>query len=206
MENKLQELTQKLYDEGLAKGRQQADTIVAEARETAEKILSEAKYEADRIRKQARTEADDLHKNTLTELSLAGKQAVSQLKVEISELIVEKTLGDSVREASLDAKFIKEILVAVASNWNNGATGSVTLQALLPESGREKLDKALAADSAGLLDKGIEVGYSDEVKTGFKIGPKDGGYYISFTDESFNALLREYLRPKVRELLFGNDR
>ncbi|MCC8019411.1 MAG: hypothetical protein LIO85_06535 [Rikenellaceae bacterium] len=206
MENKLQELTQKLYDEGLAKGRQQADSLVAEACESAEKILSEARYEADRIRKQARTEADDLHKNTLTELSLAGKQAVAQLKGSISDLIVEKSLGGSVKDATLDAQFIKDILVSVASNWNNSATGSVTLQALLPEADLQKLDKALAASSAGLLDKGLEVGYSDEVKTGFKIGPKDGGYYISFTDESFNALLREYLRPKVRELLFGNDR
>ena len=32
MENKLQQLTQKLYDEGLEKGRAEADRLVAEAR------------------------------------------------------------------------------------------------------------------------------------------------------------------------------
>lgn len=206
MENKLQELTQKLYDEGLAKGRQQADNLLAETREKADKILSEANYEADRIRKQARTDSEDLHKNTLTELNLAGKQAIAQLKSSISELIVEKSTGDSAKQASLDPQFIKEMLLSVAANWKNDSKGSVTLKALLPEGERSKLDAAVTASSKQLLDAGIEIGYSDEVKGGFKIGPRDGGYYISFTDESFDALLKEYLRPKVRELLFGTER
>ena len=53
-----------------------------------------------------------------------------------------------------------------------------------------------------LLDAGIEVGWSREVKTGFKIGAKEGGYYISFTDADLEALLGEYLRDKVYQLLF----
>ena len=53
-----------------------------------------------------------------------------------------------------------------------------------------------------LAKAGIEVGYSKEVKTGFKLGEKNGGYYISFTDESFDALLKEYLREKVSNMLF----
>jgi V/A-type H+-transporting ATPase subunit E len=40
------------------------------------------------------------------------------------------------------------------------------------------------------------------VKSGFKVGEKNGGYYISFSDESFEALLSGYLRDKVAELLF----
>jgi V/A-type H+-transporting ATPase subunit E len=53
-----------------------------------------------------------------------------------------------------------------------------------------------------LLSAGIEVGYSAEVKSGFKVGQKEGGYYISFTDEDFDALMKEYLREKVAELLY----
>ena len=53
-----------------------------------------------------------------------------------------------------------------------------------------------------LLAAGIEVGYSKEVKSGFKVGAKDGGYYISFSDADFDALLGEYLREKVSDMLF----
>lgn len=43
MENKLQELTKKLYDEGLEKGRAEADRLVGEAKNEAAKIVAEAR-------------------------------------------------------------------------------------------------------------------------------------------------------------------
>lgn len=46
------------------------------------------------------------------------------------------------------------------------------------------------------------MGYSKEVRTGFKVGAKGGSYYISFSDDDFEALLKEYLRGKISELLF----
>lgn len=42
MENKLQQLTQKLYDEGLEKGRAEADKLVADAKAEAREIVAEA--------------------------------------------------------------------------------------------------------------------------------------------------------------------
>ena len=42
MENKLQQLTQKLYDEGLEKGRAEADRLVAEAKKEAAKLTVRA--------------------------------------------------------------------------------------------------------------------------------------------------------------------
>ena len=53
-----------------------------------------------------------------------------------------------------------------------------------------------------LLAAGVEVGWSKEVKTGFKVGAKEGGYNISFADADIEALLAEYLRDKVFQLLF----
>ena len=110
--------------------------------------------------------------------------------------------GESVKSASLDPEFIREMLVSVAKNWNGADSGKVTLQALLPEDARAKLDAAFAKSARALLDAGIEVGWSKSVKTGFKVGAKEGGYYISFTDADLEALLGEYLREKVYQLLF----
>jgi V/A-type H+-transporting ATPase subunit E len=52
------------------------------------------------------------------------------------------------------------------------------------------------------LAEGVEVGYSERVKSGFKVAPKEGGYYISFTEEDFSALLAEYLKEKVTKMLY----
>ena len=102
----------------------------------------------------------------------------------------------------MDPAFIKEMLLSVAKNWNGADAGKVELKALLSEADRAKLDEAFGKSAQELLSAGIEVGYSKEVKTGFKVGAKEGGYYISFSDADFDALLGEYLREKVSDMLF----
>ena len=198
--NKLQELTKKLYNEGLEKGRSEADRLVADAKEEAARILADAKAEAQVIAKAAENRAEDIAKNAMTEISLAGKQAVAKIKSEIETLIVAKSAGEGVKAANLDAAFIKDMLLAVAKNWNNG--DKVELSAMLPEAKKAELDKAFAAATKALLAEGIEVGFSADVKSGFKVGEKNGGYYISFSDESLEALLGGYLREKVAQLIF----
>ncbi len=94
------------------------------------------------------------------------------------------------------------MLLSVAKIWNGADGGKVELKALLPEADRAKLDEAFGKSAQELLSAGIEVGYSKEVKTGFKVGAKEGGYYISFSDADFDALLGEYLREKVSDMLF----
>lgn len=66
MENKLQQLTQKLYDEGLEKGRAEAERLVAEAKTNAAKIVKEAEAQAAKILADANTKAQDVEKNAMT--------------------------------------------------------------------------------------------------------------------------------------------
>ena len=156
----------------------------------------------DEIVRKAQVKAEDVEKNTMTEITLAGKQAVAKIKTEIASLIVAKATAKGVQEAVVDPAFIKEMLVAVARNWNGADSGKVELKALLPEAERAKLDVAFTKCAAELLAAGVEVGYSKDVKSGFRVGAKDGGYYISFSDADVEALLGEYLREKVSEMLF----
>lgn len=202
MENKLQQLTQKLYDEGLEKGRAEAERLIAEAKAEAAKIVAEAHTEAGEIVRKSEAKSAEVEKNTLTEIALAGREAVARIKSEVAAVIVAKSAAAGVKAAAMDSDFIKEILISVAKNWNGKDSSKVELKALLPESERTKLDAAFEKSTKELLAEGVEVGYSKEVKTGFKVGAKEGGYYISFSDEDFNALLGEYLREKVFQLLY----
>lgn len=199
--NKLQELTQKLYNDGLEKGRSEAERLVADAKQQAAKILADAKAEADAVAKAAELRAEDIAKNAMTEIELAGRQAVSKIKTELVEAIVANTTGEAVKAAVVDAAFIKDMLLAVAKNWNS-ASADVSLKALLAEDKRAELDAAMKSATEELLKAGVEVGYTKDVKSGFKVGEKGGSYYISFTDESFDALFKEYLREKVSNMLY----
>ena len=110
MENtKLKELTERLYGEGLEKGRAEAERLVAEATATAAKIIADAKAEAAKIVKEAETKAADTAKNSMTEISLAGKQALAKIKTEIADAIIAKSVGAGVSAAVVDAQFVKSL-------------------------------------------------------------------------------------------------
>ncbi len=196
MDNKLQQLTRKLYDEGLEKGRNEAEKLVADAREEASKIVGDAKAEARHILNKAKTEAEDLRRNTVTELNMAGSQAIGKLKATIREMVTARALGKSVDQTAMDPAFVREVLVAAVKNWREGAA----VKAILPESMRAELDEKF--ERSVLNGDSVELQFSPGVKSGFRLAPRDGGYYIDFTDEAFDALLREYLRPKVDEILY----
>ena len=190
MENKLQQLTQKLYDEGLEKGRAEAERLVAEAKTNAAKIVKEAEAQAAKILAEANTKAQDVEKNAMTEISLAGKQALSKIKAEISSMIIAKSTAPAVKAATLDPEFVKQMLLTVAKNWSGADSSKNQLKALLPEAEQKAFEATFEAASK-------------EVRTGFKVGAKDGGYYISFSDQDFDALLKEYLRDKVYKMLYN---
>lgn len=205
MENKLEQLTRKLYDEGLSKGRAEAAGVLAEAESEAKKIVSDAHHEAEAILRDAERKASELKKNTETEVMLASRQSIGRLKEMIREMIVARVVTPATNEAAMDPGFIREVLTEVARNWNGPSADRIELKALLPEGMRERLEAAFASDAKALLAEGVELQYADGVKSGFRIGPKDGGFYISFTDADFNALLGEYLRPKVADMLYDKE-
>ena len=70
MQNKLQELTEKLYNEGLSKGKQDAEELKANAKAQAAEIVKRANEEAAQILKNA-AQAVDKHQQTRDEQALA---------------------------------------------------------------------------------------------------------------------------------------
>ena len=87
MENKIQELTDKIYREGVEKGNEEARRLIANAQEEAKKIVEDAHKEAESIIASSRKSADELTENTKSELKLFAGQAVNALKSEIATMV-----------------------------------------------------------------------------------------------------------------------
>ena len=77
------------------------------------------------------------------------------------------------------------------------------LSLVLPESLKAALEPFVKNELGKLLGKGVEASFSKKLAGGFKIGPKDGGYFVSLTDDTFKDLIGAYLRPATKSLLFG---
>lgn len=201
MQNKLQELTDKLYNEGLSKGKQEGEAIVREAKAKADGILSAARKEAEDIVSNARKEADELRAKVAGDLKMAASQSIAATKQDIERLIVAKIDEQEVRSAMSSADFIREIITEVARNFNPASPAD--LEAVLPESLKKELEPFVKKELASILKSGIEAKFSKKISGGFTIGPKDGGYFISLTDETFIDLISAYLRPATKKILFG---
>ena len=201
MQNKLQELTEKLYNEGLSKGKQEGEEILAKAKVQAEEIVAKAHAEAAAIVAAAKKDAEDLKTKVESDVKMAANQSVAATKKDIETLVVAKMTEAEVKNALTSADFVKEVVLAVAKGFNTEEP--VDLEVVLPEALKKDLEGFVAKELANALKGNVEASFSKKVAGGFTIGPKDGGYFISFTDETFNALISEYLRPATKKLLFG---
>lgn len=203
MQNKLQELTDKLYNEGLSKGKQEAEQMKANAKNEAADIIAKAKEEAEQILNRAKNEAAELKSKTENDIKMASVQAFAAVKQQIENVIVAKALAQPVKAAVSETDFIKTIITAIVSAFNPKEADAVALDVILPADKKAELEQFMAQNISGICKAGINVEYSKNIAGGFKIGPKGEGYMISFTDKDFENIIAQYLRPKTKELLFG---
>lgn len=201
MENKLQQLTEKLYNEGLSKGRAEAEALVAKANATSTAIIAEARQKAETIVVEAKRAAEKLRTNTDNEIRMASGQLKSALRQDVERMVQMQVVTPQVSAAWQDGSFIKE-LIQTSVNALGDQAGKVILPENRGEAFVAEVRNALAERFGA--DPGVEVLTDGRVKVPFRIAPKDGGYYISFTDADFDALFASYLRPRVAEMLFGN--
>ena len=199
--DKLQELTQKLYEEGLAKGKQDGEALLEQAKSEAEGIVKQAQEEAEAILAKARKDAEDFKVKVEGDVKMAAQQAVQATRTDIENLVVSKVVDGTVDKALANEDYLKGIITAVAQKFSADEPADLSL--VLPESLKAALEPFVKNELGKLLGKGVDATFSKKVAGGFKIGPKDGGYFVSLTDDTFKDLIGSYLRPATKKLLFG---
>lgn len=196
MDAKIQELTDKIYREGVEKGNEEAGRIIAQAKAEEQNILQSAREEAEEIVAQARKEAAEWKKNTVSELKMFASQAVEALKSEVTNLITGKVVSDNVKAASTDADFMKKMMLEIAREW--AKNGAISIQT----SDAKELTSYFQANAVDLLNQGVTIEEVNGRKTSFSIAPADGSYKISFGEEEFITYFKEFLRPQLIDILF----
>ncbi len=196
MENKIQELTEKIYAEGVEKGKVEADRLVGEAQEQAAEIIKKAKAEAEAIVAAAEKKAAELEANSRAEIKLYGTQAVAALKTETADIVTNAVVKSAVKDA-LAGDTVKALLVKIAERW------SANEQIVISTKEAEELKAYFAKNAKALLDKGVEIKQVNGIKTAFSIAPADGSYKVNFGEGEFEAFFKAFLRPQMVELLFS---
>ena len=193
---KIQELTEKIYREGVEKGQAEADRIVEEAKQKAEQIVAEAREQAKAIEAQAQKKASELDANTKSELKLYTRQALSALKSEVANVLTDKVSKDAATGLASDKNFLGQFAVMLASKWAGNEA------VVLSSSEAESLKEYFAKQAKDLLDKGVTINKVNGKDTMLSISPADGSYKVNFGKDEFEAYFKNFLRPQLIEMLF----
>lgn len=212
----IEELIERLRDEGVAKGRDEAERIVADAEARARFLVSQAQDEADELVNKARSEAKSLTQSAEDALQIAARDMLLSLRERLSHRFageVRRLIGQEIQEPET----IRQLIVAVAARQSELLPDDKDLEILLP---RQVLDMAELSSDPGelaegelskivlgltdaMLREGITIQVADSDATGIKAKVVDDEIEVEVTTESVAALLLEHLQPRFRALLEG---
>lgn len=193
---KIQELTEKIYREGVEKGQAEADRIIQEAKEQAAQIIAEAKKKAAEIEAAGKKNVAELETNTKNELKLYTAQSLSALKSEIANVLTSSTVSQAVDKLVSDKDFLCKFTVALAGKW-------VENEPIVIESADADTLKAyFTKEAKAVLDKGVSIEKVNGRNALFTIQPEDGSYKVSFGKEEFEDYFKSFLRPQLVQMLF----
>ena len=194
--DKIQELTSKLYEEGVKKGNAEADKIIADAKKKQQQILDDANSKAEQIIDAAQKKSTEINTNAEAELKLYASQALEGLKTEVTNIITEKLSTSSVKAALEDKAFMQKLITNLMQNWAENQTMVVSVE------NKDELEEYIQANAKSLLDNKLKIESVNGIKTGFEISPDDGTYKVKFGEEEFIEYFKEFLRPQIQKLLF----
>ena len=108
----VQELIDRLSEEGVAQGQQQADAIVRDAQLAADKLIESARQKANEIVEQARQEADQFRTAGEEALKLAARDAIRDFGSRIHEGLRHR-LQQLVQDQMADRELMKTMILEV---------------------------------------------------------------------------------------------
>ncbi len=209
----VQELIDRLRDEGVAKGQNEADSLITEARKQSMTILDDAQREAEEILAKARAEAESIVENGNEGLRLASRDVMLKLRESFHKEF-ENRVRQLVAFTLKDRSFLEKLILEVARRATP-QDDSKRLKVLLPES--DVTAEELAAEvsnvqegslahfvlglAADVLREGLSFGVSDEPSPGVRVQIVEDDVQLELTDETITALLLQYLAPRFRAVL-----
>ncbi len=202
MSDKLQELTNRLYNDGVEKAREEAAAILADAETRKEEIIKKAEADAKVILEKGTKDVESLRSRMDNEVLMAGRQAEETLKQRLTGILTDATLETGITGALSEIAFMKDLISTVTNTW--AATGTVSeISLILSENQKSDFEAGLKSTLSDSLGKGLELQFTGKMKSGFKVVSKDGSYKLSFTEEDFAAFFRSFVKEATRAALFG---
>ncbi len=196
MDSQIQALTEKVYQEGVLKGEQEAAKILADANAQAEQVERDARARAEQIIAEAQRSASELKSNTERELKLNASKLIEATKASIVDVLAGRIAGDSVQALTANPELLQRVVLEIAKGFDLKHGVEIT------SSQAEELKAYFAQNAKALLEEGLTIKQVAGKATQYTIRPQNGGFKVEIGEQEFVELFKSILRPQLAQELF----
>lgn len=197
METQLQDIIEKIHNEGVKGAEERARSIVEAAEKQAKETVDKARAQAEEIVRTAEQEAAKHQAAGDAALKQASRDLLLAVRTELTRLF------ESVQEQEVGSAMTPErmgsMIADLVQSW--ASSGDDRFEVLVKDDERDAVEKAMRSALSAKLKDGVEVRPVRGISAGFRIGTADGASYYDFTDETIAELLAAYLNPRLAEIM-----
>ncbi len=199
--DKVKGLSEYLKQNVIEPAEKEKDSILQEALKKQKEIIEQAKKEAEEIIKNAEKEAQRRANEVNSALQIAAKQAIGQLKLTLEKEVLNKSITNNVKD-SLSADVVIKGALTELVNLYFKSDERESIELVLSENTKKSLDSFIRKD---ILEKAKgKIAISEQrVPAGFQVVFKDSQMMFDFSADAVAELLKEYVRPELRAILFA---
>lgn len=210
----VQELIDRLHQEGVAAGQSEAERLVSDARVQAMKFMDDAKRQAEALLADARRESEKIIEHGHEALRMAKRDVILRVREAFYEDFKVR-LRRLVQFTLQDRKFLEQMILEIARRAVPGEETKKKLHVLLPptEISEAELQQEMATVQPGslaafvlgltadVLREGLTFGVSDDPSPGVHIQIVEDDVRLELTDQTITTLLLQYLVPRYRAII-----
>lgn len=209
----VQELIDRIREQAVRAGQEEAERILAEAREGAARMITaaEAEIEAKQSKAEARLKADE--DASIASLKVAARDTALELRSAV-ESAFQRQVERLVSNVTQDGQFLKALVLVLGGRAADEYIGNKDIQVFAshfafdedpePEV-EERVREATLAISSEMLREGIELVPSEDINGGVRVRVVEDNLEIDLTSEAISKLLLRHMLPRFRALLAGAE-
>lgn len=196
----VEDLIDRLKTDGVSKGKQEADALIADAKRQALAIRDAAQAEAEQIIAAAQAEAERHQQAGQQALQLAGRDALLKLR-ESFQMQFETRLRKLVGKSLDDPQLLRELILEVAGKARPQADAAAEVLLPADAEGSDPLTAYVAGLTAEMLREGVTFGVGEDVEAGVRVRLVEQDVEIDLSDEALAAFLARFLVPRFRQVM-----
>ena len=199
MAEELQNLIERIKQEGVENAQKQAEEIISKATAKASDLVNAAQEKAEAILKKAQSDTEIYTERSIKTLEQAARDVLISVGHGVERLfkdIIEQSLAES-----LTPEELMRMIVAMVKAYTDQGMTENRVDVLVSPEDQEKIKKLYMSKYRDVLGKGVEIRSDDDIIKGFRISLRDGQVYHDFTLESIADVLSSFIQPKIAEIV-----